>query len=201
MNPAAEAESLRYRQEIENLVELFLNGEITRGAFQKAYINATDRHQAAMYAIGGGLVDSSAGKRILDEKRQQTRKSVRNLAGDLLKASAELTVAAILERFSSRLTLWQNTGLGVFDAGVEDAPDIDGIPEIKLRWDFDPRKEHCRDCAALDGVVLTKSEWKQLGIRPRSSQLECGGWYCGCTRNETDEESHGLEAVKAKLGI
>lgn len=57
----------------------------------------------------------------------------------------------------------------------------------KLKWVWNPLKEHCSDCERLNGRVYRASVWQAQGIRPRMSGLECGGWQCGCDFVVTDE--------------
>ncbi len=57
----------------------------------------------------------------------------------------------------------------------------------KLKWKFNPLKEHCSSCAMLDGRVYRASIWRKYNIRPRMSSLACGGWRCGCEFIITDE--------------
>ena len=58
----------------------------------------------------------------------------------------------------------------------------------KLMWVWNPEKEHCFDCANLNGRVYRAHTWKKWDIYPQSTDLECGGWYCGCTLKATDEK-------------
>ncbi len=50
----------------------------------------------------------------------------------------------------------------------------------KLRWIWNPFKEHCSDCTALNGQVRRASFWAASGIHPQSRALECRGFNCGC---------------------
>jgi hypothetical protein len=56
-----------------------------------------------------------------------------------------------------------------------------------LLWKYDPRKEHCRDCARLNGKVYKGRTWKKYDIRPQSKELACFGLWCGCQFEETDK--------------
>ncbi len=56
----------------------------------------------------------------------------------------------------------------------------------KLEWVWNPLKEHCTDCRNYNGRVYRASTWARYNIRPRSSELECGGFRCGCTFQPTD---------------
>lgn len=57
----------------------------------------------------------------------------------------------------------------------------------KLMWVWNPLKEHCEDCLRYNGRVYRGSVWEASGARPRSSELECGGFRCGCQFVLTDD--------------
>jgi hypothetical protein len=59
--------------------------------------------------------------------------------------------------------------------------------DAKLKWVWSPEKEHCHDCARLNGKIKRGSQWDAYGIRPQSPALACGGWRCGCALVPTDE--------------
>lgn len=86
----------------------------------------------------------------------------------------------------SRLGLWGVTAYGLWQAGK-----LFGNPEKHYRWGLGPTKEHCGDCARLNGQVHTGSEWAASGWRPASRGLECTGYNCLCSLEETDGPSVG----------
>lgn len=57
----------------------------------------------------------------------------------------------------------------------------------KLKWQWNEDKEHCDDCARLNGRVYKASTWLRWNIVPGSAKLECFGMWCGCELVETDE--------------
>lgn len=50
----------------------------------------------------------------------------------------------------------------------------------KKLWQFDPSKEHCPDCMAMNGRVYRNATWLRYDIQPGSSALCCFGGHCGC---------------------
>jgi len=86
-----------------------------------------------------------------------------------------------LRKLQNRLKLWENAVAAIYEQGKLYQPGV------RLRWDMNPLKEHCRDCVALNGKVHTAETWRALGIYPKSHDLECGGWNCGCSWTETNE--------------
>jgi hypothetical protein len=122
----------------------------------------------------------------------QTKKSARKLAGAVARLVKDgLSGSEVVERLKSRLDLWQNVGREVQHKGMIDEPNS----EKKLVWRLGGTEDHCTDCSALNGKVLTASEWKSAGIAPQSRDLECGGWRCDCRLEETGEPSVGLSAI------
>lgn len=57
----------------------------------------------------------------------------------------------------------------------------------KLRWEWNPIKEHCPHCERLNGRVYRASTWKRYNIYPRMPRLKCGGFRCGCMFIPTDD--------------
>lgn len=148
--------------------------------------------------------------KLLNKFTRQTLKSARNIIKEIVKLKKSgMSGREVVGKLANRLTLWQNTGIAVLNEGIVNAPIVKGLPEPTYRWRFDDGAKHCDDCKALDGVILTRSEWKKLGIKPNSPQLQCGGWHCKCRlilarARGLDMDylpSIGLAAAKAKLGI
>lgn len=59
--------------------------------------------------------------------------------------------------------------------------------DVKLKWVMNPLKEHCSSCLMLDGRVYRASIWKKYNIEPRSRDLACGGYKCGCRFIQTND--------------
>ncbi len=57
----------------------------------------------------------------------------------------------------------------------------------KLKWIWDPVKEHCVDCENLNGKTKRASTWRQSGILPQSQELACKGFLCGCRLEPTND--------------
>lgn len=57
----------------------------------------------------------------------------------------------------------------------------------KLKWVWNPIKEHCDDCRRLNGKVYRASVWRKYDIYPRAWKLRCRGRYCGCNFIPTDD--------------
>jgi hypothetical protein len=79
------------------------------------------------------------------------------------------------DTLASRLSLWVITALAMYTIGQLNRED-----DPLMMWVRDPMKESCTDCLRLDGQVRSRRDWKSSGWWPQSSDLECGGWECGC---------------------
>lgn len=58
---------------------------------------------------------------------------------------------------------------------------------VKLKWVWNPNKEHCADCLRLNGRVYRASIWRKWNLSPRMHNLACGGWRCGCVFENTSD--------------
>jgi hypothetical protein len=90
-----------------------------------------------------------------------------------------------LTRVYQRLELWVNRWLDVFNQAVLSARE-----DPKLKWIYNPLKDHCPTCSKLNGKVKRKSVWEAAGLRPQNPpnpKLACGGWNCGCQLVPTTE--------------
>ncbi len=57
----------------------------------------------------------------------------------------------------------------------------------KLKWVWSPEKEHCESCQVLNGRVYRASVWARYNLRPRSRDLQCRGYRCGCRFETTTD--------------
>lgn len=81
-----------------------------------------------------------------------------------------------------RAELWANR----YDAVRSNAMSY-ACRDKKLKWVWNPLKEHCGDCMRLNGRVYRASIWRKYDIKPRMRSLACHGYNCGCMFVETDE--------------
>ena len=72
-------------------------------------------------------------------------------------------------------------------ASVEQVGYLIASRDKKIKWSFNPRKEHCVDCRKLNGRVYRGRVWRKANIYTQSSLLACFGLFCGCSQDETDE--------------
>lgn len=82
----------------------------------------------------------------------------------------------------ARIPMWVNRYIN-----VRETAKVYACADQKLKWVWNPQKEHCADCQMLNGRVHRASVWKASGWEPRSRNLACGGYKCGCEFIVTDE--------------
>lgn len=62
-----------------------------------------------------------------------------------------------------------------------------GAGRIRLKWELGATEVHCSTCADLNGIVANAEDWESSGFHPQGSMLECGGFHCDCTLDETKD--------------
>ena len=96
-----------------------------------------------------------------------------NFGNDILNG---LKGEALLRTHTVRVPMWVNRY-----SNIKSIARMYACGDEKLKWVMSPLvREHCKDCLMLDGRVYRASVWKTLGWEPRSHDLACGGYKCGC---------------------
>lgn len=92
-----------------------------------------------------------------------------------------------IEPLLSRAEMWANQYNTAYNDAVRYIVAENGG---RLVWKYDPDKEHCTTCAALNGIVAYAAEWEELGVHPAGGPnpvLECNGYRCGCSLEPTEK--------------
>ena len=89
---------------------------------------------------------------------------------------------ALLRTHTVRIPMWVNRHANVTNIARSYA-----CGDEKLKWVMNPIKEHCGDCLMLSGRVYRASIWRTTGWEPKSRDLACGGYKCGCDFEITSE--------------
>lgn len=87
-----------------------------------------------------------------------------------------------LDSLAARIPGWVSRLQGIRAVGK-----LVALGQKRQKWVYDPAKEHCTDCANLNGRVYKAVTWERWNIYPQSSRLECFGKNCGCHFEDTDE--------------
>lgn len=83
---------------------------------------------------------------------------------------------------SARVSLWANR----YREAKAKAKTM-ACGDKKLVWRLGKTEQHCKSCLKLNSKVKRASQWDAANIRPQHPDLECGGWRCDCSLEQTDE--------------
>jgi hypothetical protein len=127
----------------------------------------------------GDMTDEE--KQRLDQEIQTEFSYVLNFANDI--AAGKKDDGVLLRTHTVRVPLWTNRY-----NNVRNIARIYACGDQKLKWVISMSvKVHCPDCLMLSGRVYRASVWKSTGWEPRSRDLACGGYKCGCELKPTDD--------------
>ena len=176
-----------FGRDFYDLIEGGLNDDVSRRRFGTVARAQLRNYGTQAYKDGlefGGVVgedlsneDLSAVTTWLAEQSEYvTNFANRVFAGEV----AESQIAVHVD-------MWANKSLrDIYNLGVL-AADANAM----YQWHYDPAKEHCDTCKRLHGQIHRMSAWTERGLLPGSSELECGGWFCGCELERTNRRAAG----------
>jgi len=170
-----------YASEIEELALLAQSGELEKQDFIEALTDLVISSIIAIYAQEAGIPPeevSEADLTPLENIIAQNEESIQNLADDIYDGRYDEEDGLGIPGLIIRLGLWVSSAASTAWLGMIFNEDN---AESKFRWILDPFKENCESCLALNGQVHTGQEWSDFGVYPKSSQLICTGFYCGCS--------------------
>ncbi|MFW6184821.1 MAG: hypothetical protein ACOC8X_13560 [Chloroflexota bacterium] len=204
-DPALDAQLERYYDELDVLTAQAQAGEIEERDFIAEMERIVAAIIALMFMLGGGSTDVAGAEQVLATRQREHARSIRRLADDIYsgryRPGEGETAEQAREKLRGRLTLWAGAAAALYREGQVHAPARVSAGgerrERRLQWVMDPAKENCSTCAALNGTVLTASEWRRIGIAPQlvGDGKECDGWRCGCRFVEVEAESVGIDSV------
>jgi phage portal protein BeeE len=167
-----------YQRELRDLARGLWNGSVSMGQFQTGMERAIDREFRSAFVEGvqrGGiavadLTDDERNR--LDELVSGEKQHIDDLSHYIYRNRKD---KGKFNTIRTRVDGWVARYLQVKEVGFLIAKGAE-----PLLWKFDPRKEHCRSCGALNGQVRRAKFWLESGISPKSPRLECFGIHCGC---------------------
>lgn len=153
------------------------------------FINKTYSRFLAKSALRATLSNEGA-KAYLDGKREAggdsilTRKDEIELASWRIEQDSYIT--GFLDEVKSqkvsdenlgyRISLWVNKSIKrAYNLGLSSAS-----PNRFYMWVIGNTVDHCSTCLRANGQVHRMRAWKDAGVLPQDSRLECGGWQCDC---------------------
>lgn len=179
-----------YETQIRRAVRGFWSGLITYDQFFSGMLTTirgglTEAWTSGIKSCGLLPGDMTSDERTLLERRIIEEGSHIGGFADFITENSKANSGLLRDCFG-RAELWTNR----YKDLVNHAKVI-SCGDKKLQWVWTPGKRHCSTCGRLHGRVYRASVWHKNGVRPQSppnSQLECGGWKCGCSFQETDEK-------------
>jgi hypothetical protein len=175
----------------------FFRGEITDNEFEADFIAAIENQLTRAWNEGADevgvspsdMTDEDLG--ILQGLIEEEKGYLTGLGVDIIDAKettsgmdAKEALDAFRSSFRSRIDVWASK----YNEMVNRSK-IHFGGKKRLVWRLGATEEHCTTCSALNGIVAYAREWEQSGVTPGesgSSVLECGGWRCDCSLEETD---------------
>lgn len=173
----------QYEQQFRYLIEQAVSGQISKERFEGALEQIVAAVIMSMFARGSFLSFpemTEEARFAVNQAIEANWQALGGFADDIFENDIALEPAL------ARVAMWLTIASGVYYLGMVFRPD-----DPFLRWNWSILKEHCADCARLNGQVHTASEWRASGWVPRSTVLECFGVHCGCTFTQVNGPSTG----------
>lgn len=174
-----------YRRSLRALARGYYNGDFERFTFVDDMVGAISRNLTQAWnnaAQECGLSPDEITEEesaVLKQKINGQFQYILGLA-DAIEAAKE-NEEAVTTLFD-RIELWVNRYDEVFQLGRTLF-----CGDKKMKWRRDPAKDSCPDCVKFDGRVYRASVWAKNNVYPKSPDLACGGFRCGCNLEETDD--------------
>lgn len=182
-----DSDARTYRNELESLSGEAVKGNISRDDFIKRVVAIIALYYLLALLDGADISESE----MTSEEQLKLTSFIFTATGSVTSLADDIYSGAYSgeggwEKLDNRLNLW--------DAALEAIHSffqllIRGDPYI--RWVWNPDKDHCFDCARLNGQVHRASAWKKSGYYPKSYDLECRGFWCGCKWEKSSGPSVG----------
>jgi hypothetical protein len=194
-NRQLNARLMAYHQQMLALAMSSIAGDISRLYFTEEMQQLIQAAIPIMFRLAGGNPDRVDAQYAIRRHLAEEMADINKLAADIRNgryapAEAGQTAVDSLAKLENRLSLRTFSLAGIYTAAQDFRP-----RDSLLVWRMGSTRDHCRHCFGLNGATLTIFEWNQLGIRPQSRALECGGYRCDCERVPTDAPSVGLNGL------
>lgn len=192
-----------YGNDLESLALLANTGKITQDEFEEQLAELVTLALTAFYSEMSGIDP--------DNFTDDDLENVSDFIAINLESVGKLGNDIYDERYQdtedrdgtlmllTRLGLWVGSAATVAFLGTINNKEELAKPTVKqlrFEWVLNPTKENCPSCIALNGQVHTTSEWSNFGVYPRSPELICQGFRCGCFRRQTKKKIQGnLDSV------
>lgn len=171
-----------YEREIREAARGLWTGVITYEQFFDSMLGTIRRGLTQAWLDGMKSCDMTLDDMTSDERATLENRIVEegsHLGGfaSFIEANSKANGGLLRDVFS-RVDMWANRYKDLVNHAK-----LTVCEDPKLKWKWNPLKEHCSTCRRLNGHVYRASVWNKNGVQPQSppnASLECGGWKCGC---------------------
>ena len=178
-----------YRRELREAARGYWSGVLSFGQFFESMLSSIRRGlrrawEQGFKDCGLSLGDMTADERAELERRIVSENSFLGRYAAFIESNSKAN-GGLLRTVFNRSELWINRFRDMLNRAKQIACD-----DQKFKWLFQPGKDHCKSCRRLHGRVYRASVWRSHGVRPQNppnSQIECGGWRCGCEFQQTTD--------------
>lgn len=173
-----DADLQQYERQFRYLIEQAVAGNISQERFEGALEQIVAAVIMMMFSRGSFLSFpemSEEARMAVEELIEANWQALSGFGDDIFKKRLYAEGALGLDGALTRIVSWLTIASGAYYMGMTFRVD-----DPYLRWNYSVLKEHCADCARLNGQVHLASEWRAAGWLPRSTMLECFGVHCGC---------------------
>lgn len=180
-----------YLRSLRGLTRGYWNGELSRFDFVDGMVSTIQRQFEDAWTTGARLNGVEPDERTTEEQDNldlaiNTEISYITGFADAIDSGSKANGGALQPLFD-RDELWANGY-----SKIVNLAQVTSGADLKMRWVYGDTIAHCEDCSQYVGKVFRRSQWKEAGAVPQSSDLACGGWQCACYFEVTnDRKSNG----------
>lgn len=185
---AIQATRIQFEDAFEDLLTAALAGDITRRQWSGRLRSLLELNIYRAFLDGlrdGGVDDPPEAEEqeqinaLIAEQGQY----IKGLADTIFKDEDTVLSEAVA---SQKPAMWFNKSVNpAYQAGIA-AADGNGLYE----WVYGDT-EHCSDCRKLNGQRHRMKDYTRKGLLPKSSDLECKGFYCECNLVKSAGKARG----------
>jgi hypothetical protein len=175
-----------YESQLKTLIRSLWFGRIDLFGYVDSHVSMVTRFFGQAWRQGskdcGVNFPSESSVEELQRFDEETNDEIRRVLPFAEEIVAAKDADGNVDQFIIRARMWANQWGRIRNLASQIV-----CKDRKLRWRRNPLKESCVDCVRMDGRVYRASTWQKYGILPRTRELACHGYYCGCGFEPTDE--------------
>ncbi len=174
-----------YQGSIRSAVRGLWSGALSEGEFHNSMTIATERGLEQAWVEGAkdcGVGPDERSDAEIDALQELQNRNFGSITPFGISISAKSKAeGGKLGPHMSRAGMWTNR----YNEARNQAKSM-ACADQKYAWRLGDT-DHCNTCLKLAGKVKRASAWDKFDIRPQSQRLECKGYKCQCSFEQTDE--------------